>query len=290
MILLTRHWIELFLFYILLAATALCALNQVRKPSKWIGRFFLWIMNISHSTLTDWGLTHVQIEGHFTILDVGCGGGKTIEKLAALAPEGEVYGIDYAPGSVAASHARNARFIQTGRVEIIQASVSQLSFPDNKFDLVTAVETQYYWPDPMKDMQEPLRVLKPGGTLLVIAESYRKGSEHHLYGSVIKLLRTKNLSVEDHQKLFSAAGYREIQIFEQRRKAGFAEWARSPGSFPSSSLPQDCDSLSRASRPPENTSHASYAHSSESNWADMLEEAVRIGRSAVQMLPNRGEL
>ena len=30
-------------------------LNQVRKPNRGIGRFFLWIMNKSHSNLTDWG-------------------------------------------------------------------------------------------------------------------------------------------------------------------------------------------------------------------------------------------
>jgi SAM-dependent methyltransferase len=53
--------------------------------------------------------------------------------------------------------------------------VSRLPFPGDKFDLVTAVETQYYWPDLVKDMQEVLRVLKPGGTLIVIAESYKQG-------------------------------------------------------------------------------------------------------------------
>lgn len=59
--------------------------------------------------------------------------------------------------------------LKDGRVEIQKASVSQLPFSDNKFDLVTAVETQYYWPDLDKDMEEILRVLKPGGTLIVIA-------------------------------------------------------------------------------------------------------------------------
>jgi len=163
------------ILFILLFVALTQAPNQVRKPGKWIGRFFLWMMNISHSSLTDWGLQHVNIPKRFTILDVGCGGGRTIEKLAALAAEGMVYGVDYATGSVAASRAKNARLVQAGRVEIQQASVSRLPFPGDKFDLVTAVETQYYWPDLVKDMQEVLRVLKPGGTLIVIAESYKQG-------------------------------------------------------------------------------------------------------------------
>jgi SAM-dependent methyltransferase len=212
------HTIERFLYYVLLVVALLYTLNQVRKPTKWVGRFFLWIMNISHSGVTDWGLKHVQVEKHFTLLDVGCGGGRTIQKLAALATEGMVYGVDYAKGSVAASRGKNAELIQTGRVEIAQASVSQLPFPDDKFDLVTAVETQYYWPDLVKDMQEILRVLKPGGTLIVIAESYKRGAYNTLQRPVMKLLRSANLDVEGHRGLFSTAGFTDIQIFEERTK------------------------------------------------------------------------
>lgn len=137
------HPLERFLFSVLLLVVLIYTLNQVRKPTKWVGRFFLWIMNLSHAGLTDWGLKHVQVERHFTILDVGCGGGRTIQKLATLTPEGKVYGVDYAKGSVAASRGKNAQLIETGRVEIKQASVSQLPFPEDKFNLVTAVETQY---------------------------------------------------------------------------------------------------------------------------------------------------
>jgi ubiquinone/menaquinone biosynthesis C-methylase UbiE len=203
-------------------------LNQARKPTRWIGRFFLWAMNISHSDLTDWGLKHVSIEKRFTILDVGCGGGRTIQKLAAIATEGMLYGVDYAKGSVAASRGKNAQLIKAGRVEIQQASVSQLPFPDNKFDLVTAVETQYYWPDLVKDMREILRVLKPGGTLIIIAETYKDGRYDMLKGPVMKLLRSTSLGVDEHRELFSAAGYKDVQIFEERSKGWICGTGRKP--------------------------------------------------------------
>ena len=175
-------------------------------------------MNKSHSGVTDWGLSHVQFEKHFTILDVGCGGGRTIEKMAALAPVGKIFGVDYADGSVAASSGKNARLIQAGRLEIQQGCVSKLPFPDGKFDLVTAVETQYYWPDLANDMREILRVLRPGGTLVVIAESYRKGAHNAMQRPVMKLLRSSNLGVDDQRELFGKAGYTDIQIFEERSK------------------------------------------------------------------------
>lgn len=228
---LAKAAIEQSVFYALLVAALLYLGNQVRKPTKWIGRFFLWIMNMSHSTLTDWGLKHVQIEEDFTILDVGCGGGRTIEKLAAIATNGMVYGGDYAKGSVAASRRKNAELIQTGHVEIRKASVSQLPFPEAKFNLVTAVETQYYWPDLVKDMQEILRVLKPGGTLTVIAESYKTGAYDKLRGPLMKLLRSANLGVDEHRELFSAAGYTDIQPFEERTHGWICGVGKKPLSF-----------------------------------------------------------
>ena len=53
--------------------------NQLSKPIGWLGRFTLRRMNLSRSKLTDWGLAHISIENHDTILDVGCGGGTRLQ-------------------------------------------------------------------------------------------------------------------------------------------------------------------------------------------------------------------
>ena len=193
-------------------------IRQFRKPSRWVGRPFLWLMNQRHSDLTDWGLQHVQVEKNFNILDVGCGGGRTIRKLAAMAPAGKVYGADYASGSVAASRANNAALIREGKVDVIQASVSNLPFAENTFDLVTAVETQYFWPDLLNDMNEVRRVLKPGGILVVIAEAYKDGGKSKAHDAVLGLIGGGCLSVTEHRDLFAKAGYSDIQLSEERKR------------------------------------------------------------------------
>lgn len=211
---------ESWLYWLRLAAGLVIGfylMRQVRKPSRWVGRPFTWMMNRSHSNLTDWGLQHVEIEKKFTVLDIGCGGGRTIQKLAAIATEGKVYGVDYASGSVAASRGKNAAAISASLVNIQQGSVSRLPLPDNTFDLATAIETQYYWPDLPNDMKEILRVLRPGGTLLIIAETYRGGAGSGLAGPVMKLLGSSSLSPDDQRDLFTKAGYADIQIFEEKK-------------------------------------------------------------------------
>jgi ubiquinone/menaquinone biosynthesis C-methylase UbiE len=120
-------------------------------------------------------LTHTTVELRFTVLDVGCVGGRTISKLAAIAVQGKVHGIDYSEESIAASRRYNAQAIPVGRVEIHLADVGKIPFPDNTFDLMTGVETHFWWPDIAAGLREIRRVLKPGDTLILISEVYKRG-------------------------------------------------------------------------------------------------------------------
>ena len=206
------------LTWLVAITVALVLARQARKPHKWIGRPYLWIMNRTHSSLTDWGLRQVSIGKGFSVLDVGCGGGRTIEKLAGLASQGRVCGVDYASGSVAVSRAKNAQLIESGRVDVREGSVSRLPFADASFDLATAVETQYYWPDLLNDMKEVGRVLKPGGRLVVIAETYKGGRLDALMAPMMKVLSSSHLSAADHRNLFLSAGYDDVQIIEEKKK------------------------------------------------------------------------
>jgi SAM-dependent methyltransferase len=201
------------LIFQLVLALLLVALlfRQVRKPSGWVGRRVVRAMNFSHATMTDWGLQQVTVPNNAAILDVGCGGGGTVRKLLALAPEGRVVGLDYSSASVAVSRDTNAHEIETGRVQIEQGSVAALPFPDRSYDLVTAVATHYYWPDLPCNVQEVLRVLKPGGTFVLIAETYRGGPFRLLYGLVMPLLRAAFLSETEHRDLLTQAGFIEVQ-------------------------------------------------------------------------------
>jgi SAM-dependent methyltransferase len=208
-------------------AAVLVLLSQCRKPKGWLGRLVARNMNARHSRLTDWGLAHVQLGRDFTALDIGCGGGRTVAKLAD-ACVGAVHGIDYSAASVAAAQKTNSRFIEAGRVEIRKASVSHLPFPDGTFDIATAVETHYYWPDLDRDLREILRVLKPTGTLVIIAETYRGRRFDILYRPVMMLLRATYLSVPAHRDRLAAAGYSDVEVFEERRKGWICAMGRRP--------------------------------------------------------------
>jgi len=189
-------------------------------------------MNRHHSKLTDWGLSHVAIRKTDRVLDVGCGGGRTINKLAAMASAGKVDGIDYSEASVAAARRKNARWIDIGRVEIERGSVSQLPFAGDTFDLITAIETHLFWPNLPQDLREIFRVLKPGGALLIVAGIYKGGK--HLEGVRKKIFdkhlaaRMNLLTPGEHRDMFTKAGFADVQIFEELDKGWICCIGRKP--------------------------------------------------------------
>lgn len=138
-------------------------------PEGEAGKKMLDRMNRSHAPLRDWGLPHFAYVGHMHILDVGCGGGATIHDLLDYAKDSIVEGIDYAEESVKQTTAFNKDEIGS-RVFVQKADVAQLPFDDNSFDLITAVETVYFWPDIKAAFSEIRRVLKPGGSFMILCE------------------------------------------------------------------------------------------------------------------------
>lgn len=206
------------------------SITQCQRPSGWLGRLTLWSMNRRHSKLTDWGLGHISLRGDEKILDVGCGGGRTVAKLANAASRGVVDGIDFSPASVAAARRYNRALIEQGRVKIQEASVAALPFADGTFDLVTAVETHFWWQDLNAGMREVHRVLKPGGRMVVIAEFYN-GGRHAKYADRLRKWTTMAvLDVDQHRSMFSDAGFVDVSVDEEQQRGWLCVIGRRPNS------------------------------------------------------------
>lgn len=182
-----------------------------RRPEGEAGRAMLARMNESHARLVDWGLSHIDLHAGDTVLDIGCGGGNTLARMAERVTEGHLVGIDYAETSVEASRAFNAPLIEAGRMEILHGSVEHLPFADEHFDAVVTVESFYFWPNPKECLKEVARVVKKGGMFLLLAEIYERDDLPESIREKIAGYALTNPTPEEFERLFRAAGFAVVE-------------------------------------------------------------------------------
>lgn len=126
-------------------------------------------MNLGHVRLHQWGLKAAGIQADDKVLDVGCGGGKAIAKILKETRR-EVAGVDHSPEAVDTTRRVNRGAVTSGRLRVMEGSVERLPFRDGFFDVVTAFETTYFWPDLHTGLIEIHRVLGRGGRLVIVNE------------------------------------------------------------------------------------------------------------------------
>ena len=184
------------------------------RPTGESGSMMLQRMNRSHADVTNWALDYLDFDSSATALDIGCGGGATMRRiLDRMGPgSGVVVGVDYSEVSCEESRRLNADMIETGSMRVVQASVEDLPFDDASFDLITTVESFYFWPDPLESLREVRRVLKREGSFMLVADVYRKeGLSRQVLDNIEKYHLTV-LTPQEYRDLFVAAGFSDVTV------------------------------------------------------------------------------
>ena len=84
----------------------------------------------------------------------------------------------------------------------------RLPYEDGKFDLVTAFETVYFWPDLNKSFSEVYRVLKPGGMFMF---SYALDSSATMRYWAEQIDAMNILPIDEITKILADAGFEDLQ-------------------------------------------------------------------------------
>lgn len=186
---------------------------NARKPEGELGDQLLERMNNSHEQMAQWVCSHLDIEADDSILDIGCGGGVNVKRFAEMiSDEGKVVGIDYSDVSVEKTSKLNKEFIDEGKVEVVEGSVSEMPFDDKTFDLVTGFETIYFWPDFINDLKEVCRVLKKDGVVCFGNEVRHEDGEMDKYDELVDLLDMKIYTDDVLTQSLEMAGFKDVEL------------------------------------------------------------------------------
>lgn len=201
-------------------------LINARNPQGKLGNKLIDKMNVNHEGLAKWSLSHLDISKDNVILDIGCGGGVNVSRFLKMT-ENKVFGIDYSELAVERSIKLNKYAVDEGKCEIIEASVSDLPFNDNSFDIVTGFETVYFWPDFVNDLKEVLRVLKDDGIIFIANEALPKEGDER-QKELIELLGMKIYSEDELVESLKLAGFSNVTTYIKDSKDSFtgedADW------------------------------------------------------------------
>ena len=169
-------------------------------------------MNEHHSLVTEWALGLFNVRKGDTVLDIGCGGGAAIKRIADTTEAKMIYGIDHSDVSVELSTFNNERNVKCGKVKVSKASVEALPFENDSIDRIITVESFYFWPEPEKCLKEVYRVLRKGGKFLIAADIHgdAKLDEKDIEG--IRKYSLYNPSLSEFKELLENAGFTDIVI------------------------------------------------------------------------------
>lgn len=145
------------------------------------------------------------------VLEIGFGNGKMLERLCATVTRGRVIGADVSEDLVKQVSKRLTKQIKTNRLEIHLAGVTELPLEDNSVDCILTCNTIYFWPEPLEDAKELLRVLRPSGRLIC---GYRTAEEMKNFEFVNRNLDIflNRYSDNEVKQLFLDAGFTDCSI------------------------------------------------------------------------------
>ena len=196
------------------------------KPEGADGEKILEHFNTHHVELARWAFSHLQINSHATALDIGCGGGANLATLLTLCKDGAVTGLDYSAVSVAKSTVVNQQAVQEGRCQVLQGDVMALPFAEAQFDLITAFETVYYWPDLAQAFAQVFTVLKPGGRFFICNEADGTNPDDEKWPQLIDGMTI--YTQQQLQALLTAAGFVQLQADHAAQKGWLCITASKP--------------------------------------------------------------
>ncbi len=197
--------------------------QQFRQPAGFLGWLAGFLFRLNRNGI-DWTIDQLDIQPTDHVLEIGFGPGLGIQRAASFATQGRVVGVDFSHTMLEQASQRNAAGIDSGLVELCLGDATALLYPENTFHKVFATNVVYFWQDPLANLRELRRVLKPGGRLAL----YVIAKEDLLKFKLVTQTGVYQLYTgEDLVRLLTQAGFRQARFVTkaERHRTGICALA-----------------------------------------------------------------
>jgi arsenite methyltransferase len=178
-------------------------------------------------------LAHAAVTAGEVVLDLGSGAGMDAFLAAReVGPTGKVIGVDMTPDMIERAR-ENARTAGIGNAEFRLGEIERLPVADASVDLVISNCVINLSPDKPAVFAEALRVLKPGGRMVVsdlVLTQPLPDDVRHSVEAYVGCVAGASLQA-DYLAMIGEAGFRDVEVLEERSYGDAAlfggyEWLR----------------------------------------------------------------
>jgi ubiquinone/menaquinone biosynthesis C-methylase UbiE len=140
-----------------------------------VAPIYRWLTNnpLWRSSLHEMSRHFPPSGAELVLLDVGCGPGNSAFEILSLRADLRIIGLDFSARMLKLALFTARRRRDGGRTTWAQGDVTRLPFPDSSVDAITGHSLYYMLDDREAFLREALRVLRPGGRIILLDPQQR---------------------------------------------------------------------------------------------------------------------
>ncbi|MBF2628888.1 class I SAM-dependent methyltransferase [Listeria marthii] len=178
--------------------------EQAANPRGIIGEITTKIWSSYFTDLSKWTISNTEMNEPTNVLDIGYGGGSNVKNLVELNKNLTIYGVDISKESYKTATNLNKKAVNTGKVKLSIQDVAAMSYQDEFFDIVYAIQTHMYWDNPQKGFKEIYRVMSKEGIFILSSEKDKIDYHMDEYKTTASLTA-----------LLKEIGFRKVEVQEK---------------------------------------------------------------------------
>ena len=139
--------------------------EQFHHPHGRAGQITGLVMRFINRLPNIYAIRFLEIKQSEEVLEIGCGPGWALAKMAKLYDQCRITGVDLSSVMFKQAVANNKKDIQSGRVKLVQCSFENLPLHNSSVDKILAVNVLYFFDSDGRAFSELRRVLRTGGSI-----------------------------------------------------------------------------------------------------------------------------
>ncbi|QLH06441.1 class I SAM-dependent methyltransferase [Nitrosopumilus ureiphilus] len=200
-------------------------MDRVRKTfDEWAQNGRAELMELEHGKNVSKFLQTISFDKPFTFLDVGCGNGWVVKKIAREKNCRKVVGIDKSNKMIIQAKQKK----DSSKEEFIHTDIESMNYK-GKFDFVFSMESLYYADSIKVALKKIFKLLKPGGSLFCGTDFYSDNKVTAKWAKIMKIQMHLH-SKKEWKEFFKNTGFivktKQVKDLKSRKK-----WKREFGTL-----------------------------------------------------------